>query len=137
HRYLLKAWLPFASVLLYLGRLSKQDTELVILRVGQLRGFEYELQHHRKLARRRGVASALQAGIAEGPHADGLTDRHHTLVTATDEFILNRTVTPETWKRLTGYLNKKQLIEFCMLAGHYDMLAATAATLRIPLDFDD
>jgi hypothetical protein len=34
-------------------------------------------------------------------------------------------------------LTKKQLIEFCMLASQYDGLAATMATLRIPLDFAD
>ena len=30
-----------------------------------------------------------------------------------------------------------QLIEFCLLAAQYDGLAATIATLKIPLDFPD
>jgi alkylhydroperoxidase family enzyme len=137
HRFLLKSWLPFASGLLYFGKLSKQDTELVILRVGQLRNFEYELQHHRKLARRRGIDDTLQAKIFEGPQAERLTDRQRALLTATDEFILNRGVSSAAWALLSGYLDRKQLIEFCLLAGHYDMLAATTSTLNIPLDFPD
>jgi alkylhydroperoxidase family enzyme len=38
---------------------------------------------------------------------------------------------------LSSQLTKPQLIEFCMLAGQYDALAATMATLKIPLDFPD
>jgi len=34
-------------------------------------------------------------------------------------------------------LSRAELIEFCTLAGQYDALAATMATLRIPLDFPD
>jgi alkylhydroperoxidase family enzyme len=46
-------------------------------------------------------------------------------------------VSPETWATLASHLNKSQLIEFCMLAAQYDGLAATIATLNVPLDFRD
>ena len=55
HRLLFLAWLPFCGYLLYVGKLSRKDAELVILRVGHLRDCEYELQQHRRLARSRGV----------------------------------------------------------------------------------
>jgi AhpD family alkylhydroperoxidase len=137
HGQLFLAWLPVSSVLLYRGKLSKQDTELVILRVGHLRDCEYELQHHRRLARSRGVDEDLQAKIAEGPDADGLTDRQRTLLTATDEFVVTRSMSEETWTALSSHLDRQQLIEFCMLAGQYDTLAATMTTLKIPLDFPE
>jgi AhpD family alkylhydroperoxidase len=137
HWRLFLAWLPVSSVLLYTGRLSKQDTELVILRVGNLRNCEYELQHHRKLARSRGIDEGLQAKIIEGPDAAGLSDRQRALLTATDEFVITRSISEETWAALSSHLDRKQLIEFCMLAGQYDTLAATIATLRVPLDFPD
>jgi alkylhydroperoxidase family enzyme len=117
--------------------LSRKDAELVILRVGHLRMSEYELQQHRRLARSRGVDAAQQARIFEGPLADGLSDRDRVLLTATDEFILTRAVTAETWAALSSYLNTKQLIEFCLLAGQYDTLAATMNTLKLPMDFPD
>ena len=53
----------------------------------------------------------------------------------TDEFVVTRGVSPETWAVLAKHLTKQQLIEFCMLAGQYDALAATIAALEIPLDF--
>jgi alkylhydroperoxidase family enzyme len=131
------AWLPFSGLLLSRGQLPREDTELVILRVGHLRNCEYELQQHRRIAKRFGLDSALQAKIFEGPQADGLTDRQRVLLSATDEFINERTVSDQTWASLSNYLTKPQLIEFCTLAGQYDALAATMTTLRIPLDFPD
>jgi AhpD family alkylhydroperoxidase len=137
HRLLFLAWLPFSAYLLYAGKLSRKDAELVILRVGHLRDCEYELQQHRRLARSRGVDAELQARIFTGPDAEGLTERQRVLITATDEFVITRSMSPETWAALSGQLSRPQLIEFCTLAGQYDALAATVATLRIPLDFPD
>jgi AhpD family alkylhydroperoxidase len=134
HKRLFWAWLPFGGMLLGLGRLSRRDTELVILRVGHLRGCEYELRQHRRIAERRGIDADTQAKIFEGPQADGLTDRQRVLLSATDEFIGTRTVSPETWAALSGCLDRPQLIEFVTLAGQYDAMAATLNTLKVPLD---
>ncbi len=137
HRLLFLAWLPFSAYLLYGGKLSRPDAEVVILRVGHLRGSEYELQQHRRLARSRGLAADTQAAIFEGPDADGLTPRQRVLVTATDEFVITRSMSAETWTALAKLYTRAQIIEFCTLAGQYDALAATMATLQIPLDYPD
>jgi AhpD family alkylhydroperoxidase len=137
HKLLFLAWLPYSGVLLNWGKLSRRDAELVILRVGHLRDCEYELQQHRRLARSRGLDDETQARIFAGPDSDGLTDKQRVLITATDEFVVTRSMSPETWGALATHLDRKQLIEFCMLAAQYDGLAATMATLKIPLDFPD
>lgn len=137
HRLLFLAWLPFSGYLLYAGKLSRRDAEVVILRVGHLRNSEYELQQHRRLARSRGLDAATQAAIFEGPDAPGLTQPQRVLITATDEFVITRSMSTETWTALSKLYNRAQIIEFCTLAGQYDALAATMATLRIPLDFPD
>jgi AhpD family alkylhydroperoxidase len=137
HWLLLLAFLPYSGVLLNWGKLSRKDAELVILRVGHLRDCEYELQQHRRLARSRGLDDVTQAAIFAGPDSDGLTDRQRVLITATDEFVVTRSMSQETWTALAAQLDRKQLIEFCLLAAQYDGLAATMATLQIPLDFPD
>lgn len=137
HSRLLWSFMPYSGYLLYIGRLSRRDAEVVILRVAHLRRCAYELQQHRRLARSRGVDQDLQAKIFEGPGADGLSDRQRALIAATDEFVVTRSVSPETWATLAGHYSKRQLIEFCMLAAQYDGLAATITTLKIPLDFPD
>jgi alkylhydroperoxidase family enzyme len=137
HKRLFLAMTPYAALLLR-GRLALVDTELVILRVAHLRGSEYELQHHRKMGRRRGLDDQTQAQIFAWPDAaenfSGLTPRQQALLRATDEFINNRSISNEVWQQLSAHLDKRQLIEFCMLAGQYDGLAATMSALDIPLD---
>ena len=136
-RRLLKIWLPFAGSLLALGKLPKADTELVILRVSQLRSCEYERQHHRRIGKRRGLDYETQDRIFEGPQAPGLTDRQRALLRATDEFVSQRDLTDETWEELSRHLDRNQLVEFVTIAGQYDALAATLNTLRIPLDYPE
>lgn len=137
HKRLLWCWMPYSAALLR-GRLPRADTELVILRVGHVRGCEYELQHHRGIGRRAGLDAATQAAIFAWPRsADGaapLNARQAALLRATDEFLGDRTLTDATWQRLACHLDRRQLIEFCLLASQYDGLAATITTLGIPLD---
>jgi alkylhydroperoxidase family enzyme len=138
HRLLFLAWLPYSAMLLgMLSKLPVQDAEVVILRVGHLRDCEYELQQHRRLARSRGLGPEVQKRIFEGPDAEGLTDRQRALISATDEFVVTRGVSSQTWTKLSRHLTKPQLIEFCLLAAQYDGLAATITTLKVPLDFPD
>lgn len=137
NRALFLSFLPYSGVLLNWGKLPKRDKELVILRVGHLRDSEYELQQHRRLARSRGVDSALQDKIFAGPTAPGLTERERALLAAVDEFVLNRDLTDDIFAELSAHLTRQQVIEFCALAGHYDAIAAILATLRVPMDFPD
>lgn len=134
HKRLFWAWFVFGAVV-YAGRLPRPDTELVILRVAHLRGCEYELQQHRRFGARRGVPPEIQQKIFAWPDAEGLSPRRQALLTATDEFILGRTIRRETWDALARHLSDRQLIEFCMLAGQYDALSATISALQIPLDY--
>lgn len=128
-------WLMYAGRLLR-GRLPRVDTELVILRVGHLRSCEYELQHHRRMARLAGLGPSEQAAIFAWPASPQktLSARQQALLAATDELIKQRSISTATWQPLTTHLNRGQLIEFCLLATQYDGLAATICALRIPLD---
>lgn len=140
HKWLFWAWLPYSGALLR-GRLPRTDTELVILRVAHLRGSTYELQHHCRIARRRGLDVPAQQAIFAWPEVagdpDGLTARQRALLCATDEFVNNRSISAEVWQQLSTHLDRRQLIEFCMLAGQYDGLAATLSALAVPPDYPD
>ncbi|MEM6105016.1 carboxymuconolactone decarboxylase family protein [Mycobacterium sp. 050272] len=134
------AWSLYGGRLLR-GRLPRVDTELVILRVAHLRSSEYELQHHRKMARRFGLDAHLQETIfawPDAPDGDGprviLSARQQALLNATDELIKNRSISEETWRQLAMHLDRHRLIEFCLLATQYDGLAATISALNIELD---
>ncbi|MGB9227434.1 carboxymuconolactone decarboxylase family protein [Mycobacterium sp.] len=137
HRRLFWSWLPFGALLLGFGKLPRRDTELVVLRVAHLRGCAYELQQHRRIAKRRGVDAETQARIFAGPAAEGLTERDRALLTAVDELVETRTVSEQGWQELANYLDRPQLIELVTLVGQYDALAATLNTLRVPLDYPE
>jgi AhpD family alkylhydroperoxidase len=136
HKRLFRAWL-FLRGLLYVGTLPLLDAELVILRVACLRGCEYELQQHRRFAERRGLDAEVQAKIFGWPDSDGLSPRRQALLNATDEFVEKRTISHDTWEALSHHLHRRQLIEFCMLAGQYDALAAVISSLQIPSEFPE
>ncbi|HUO37676.1 MAG TPA: carboxymuconolactone decarboxylase family protein, partial [Mycobacterium sp.] len=132
HRRLFRTWLPFGAMLLGLGKLARRDTELVVLRVAHLRGCAYELQQHRRIAKRRGLDTEMQARIFAGPTAEGLTERDRALLSAVDELVDTRNLSEQAWQGLANYLDRPQLIEFVTLASQYDALAATLNTLRVP-----
>ena len=134
HRLLFWTWLPFSGVLLGRGKLPREDTELVILRVGHLRQCTYELQHHSRIAKRYGLDEEFQVRIANGPRPKGVK-REDILMRIVDEFVMTRTLSTPNRKWLAYYYDQRQVIEFCTLVGQYDALAATISALQIPLDF--
>ena len=137
HRRLFRSWLPFGALLLGFGKLRRRDTELVVLRVAHLRGCAYELQQHRRIAKRRGIDAETQARIFAGPTAEGLTERDRALLGAVDELVNTRSLSEHGWQEIANYLDRRQLIEFVILVGQYDALATTLNTLGVPLDYPE
>lgn len=131
HRSLFRGWLMFAGRLMPGGTLPRTDSELVILRVAHLRDSVYEHNQHVRIGRRAGLNTADIERLAVGPAADGWTPRQRAILTVTDELLDRRDVSDETWAQLRAYLDEPESIELVLLAGHYDMLAATIAALRI------
>ena len=129
HRRLFLPWLLFAGRLMPRGRLPRADTELVILRVAHRCGCEYEWSHHERIGRRVGLSADDIARIRDG--AEGLSERRALLMRAVDELHETRNISDETWAGLCAELSDVELIELCMLVGHYEMLAMTIRSLRV------
>jgi alkylhydroperoxidase family enzyme len=131
HRRLFRAWLRFAGRLMPGGRLPRRDTELVILRVSVLCGSDYEWGHHDRIGRRVGLSEAQIARVAQGPAADGWDAHERALLAAVDELVGDHVVGADTWAALRERYDERQLIELCLLAGHYVMLAGTLNSLGV------
>ena len=134
HRRLFLGWAHFAGRLMPGGRLSRRDTELVILRVAHLSACAYELDHHTRLAARAGIDDAAVARVGDGPGAAGWTERERALLEAVDELHTDGDLTDATWGALSDHLDERQRIELVLLVGHYEMLATAIAALRIQPD---
>ena len=135
HRGLFRRWLWFAGGLMPGGRLPRADTELVILRVSDRCHCAYEWQHHERLAHRAGLDGATIERVRMGPAAPGWTPRQRLLLNAVDELHDDRQISDETWNGLAAILTDRELIELCLLAGHYEMLAMTINSLRVQPDW--
>lgn len=139
HRRLFWGWLHFAGRLMPGGRLSRRESELVILRVAARRGSAYELAQHRRLGRRAGLSADQVEAIerVEAPEsagAAGLSARELVLLQVADELVGTRDVHDGTWREVEGLFDERERIELLMLAAHYDMLATVLHTLRVAPD---
>jgi alkylhydroperoxidase family enzyme len=135
HRRLFRRWLRFAGALMPGGRLPRADTELVILRVAHNCGSEYEWRHHERLGALAGLSDDEIALVRQGAEARGWTARQALLLRAADELHAPaRSISDELWAGLSAELDERELIELCMLVGHYEMLAMTLNALRVAPD---
>jgi len=138
HRRLYWCWLPFAGALMPRGKLPRADSELVILRVAHNCGSEYEWRHHERIGLTTGLTEVQVRAIAEedprSAGAVGFSERQLVLLRAADELHERRELSDELWAELRPLLSDAQLIELCMLVGHYEMLAMTLNSLRVQPD---
>jgi AhpD family alkylhydroperoxidase len=135
HRGLFRRWLWFAGGLMPGGKLPRKETELVILRVAHNTGCEYEWSHHERIGKRVGLDAGEIARVREGSAAAGWSPRRALVLEAADELHTDGEIGEELWARLAGTFSEVELIELCMLIGHYEMLAMTLNSLRVEPDF--
>jgi AhpD family alkylhydroperoxidase len=131
HRRLFRRWLRFAGALMPRGILPRADTELVILRVAHNCDCEYEWGHHERLGRRAGLSAEQVQRVRLGADAADWSPRQALLLRAADELHDTRTLSDALWAQLRPLLSDKEMIELCMLIGHYEMLAMTLNALRV------
>jgi AhpD family alkylhydroperoxidase len=133
HRGLFRKWLRFVSALMPGGVLPRDESELLILRTAHNCGCDYEWQHHARLARTAGLSADEIERVRRGAD-EAWSPRRAAMLTAADELHANRNISDTTWSQLTGFLSDVELIELCLLVGHYEMLAMTLNALGVQPD---
>jgi alkylhydroperoxidase family enzyme len=134
HRRLFRRWLRFAGALMPGGVLRRAETELLILRVAHNCGCEYEWRHHERLAVRANLGREDVERVRQGSGAAGWSRRQELLLRAADELHAERTISDSLWAELRPLYSDRELIELCMLVGHYEMLAMTLNALGVQPD---
>lgn len=113
------------------GKLPREETELVILRVAHNSGSDYEWSQHERIGKRAGLSEEEISRVRAGADAPGWSERQALLLRAADAMHEERRIGDELWARLSAHLDEVLLIELCMLIGHYEMLAMTLNTLEV------
>ena len=131
HPRLLKRWSAFGGVLLYGGRLSPRDRELLILRTAWRCHAHYEWGQHVAIALDAGVTADEVDRIASGPAAEGWSVEDAALMRAADELHADSRIGDATWAELSTRYDEQQLIEVCMVVGNYHLVAFTLNSLGV------
>jgi alkylhydroperoxidase family enzyme len=131
HPRLFRAWLYYSAQLMPFGRLPRRDTELVILRVAWRCRSVYEWRQHVPLALRAGLAPGQIDAIAEHNSMNAFTDRQRALLAVSDDLLAHRAISEPTWRKLRATLTDREVIEVCLLVGHYQGLASAIGGLAI------
>ncbi|WP_406434291.1 carboxymuconolactone decarboxylase family protein [Streptomyces sp. NBC_01589] len=123
----------FLSQILLRGRLSQTEKELTILRVAWRMGCGYEWGHHAHMAADLGVPAAEVAAMAD-PTPRTPANRRDALVAIADELLASHTLSDPSWQAAGAWLNDDELLEACMVVGHYAMVAMTLNATRVQLE---
>jgi 4-carboxymuconolactone decarboxylase len=136
HPKLLRRWSAFGGTLLYRGRLSARDRELLILRTGYRCRAPYEWGQHVEIGRAAGLDDDEIARVAAGPDAPGWSAEDAALLRAADELHDDSGIGDRTWAELSSRLDDQQLIEVCMTVGQYHLVAFTLNSLGVEPESD-
>lgn len=131
HPRLFRAWLRYSAQLMTFGRLPRGDTELVILRVAWRCQSAYEWRQHVPLALRAGLAPEQIEAVAGHDSMNAFTDRQRALLAVSDDLLTQRAMSEATWRKLRANLIDREVIELCLLVGHYQGLASAIGGLAI------
>lgn len=131
HPRVLKRWAAFGGVLLYGGRLTDRERELLIMRAGYRCGSQYEWGQHVAFSHAAGITDDEIERIAEGPDATGWSPAEAALLRAVDELHDDSRISDKTWADLASRYDEQQLIEVCMVVGQYHLVAFTLNSLGV------
>ncbi|QKV96991.1 carboxymuconolactone decarboxylase family protein [Streptomyces sp. NA02950] len=131
HPQLAVRYVRFGLELLGDGVMDDRQRELVILRVAWLCRSDYEWGHHVRLGKRCGLRARDISRIPQGPGHPGWSAEDAAMLTAVDELVHRRCVSPDTWHLLARGWDEKKLIEFLVLVGHYVTLAGLLNSIDI------
>lgn len=131
HPDLMRRWMAFGGALLFKGRLSPQDRELLILRTAYRCNTPYEWGQHVVIASTAGITEEEIRRVADGPSAPGWSDHQRVLLTAADELHDDAVISDATWAALAAVYDEQQLIEVPMVVGQYHLVAFTLNSLGV------
>ncbi|MET0364017.1 MAG: carboxymuconolactone decarboxylase family protein [Sphingobium sp.] len=124
------AYSKLGTQLLLRGTLDPVLRECVILRVGQLCRSDYEWYQHVSVARAVGMPQAMLDAIAAERFAD-LPDAHRLAIGFAEEIHGEGAVSPATFAEGRALFSEAQLVELCILIGHYIMTAGFLRSFEI------
>lgn len=132
---LLRNWARFGNTMLGGGLLlSDRLRELVILRVAQLCGSEYEFGQHIRIAKAAGISYEEMAELQDYPESDLFSEMEHAVLSYTDACHTLDADVADRARDLKRWLSDRELVELSFCIGHWGMVARVLVPLEVELD---
>ncbi len=132
HPALMSSFLTYNNALLQRPALDARLRELAILRVAHRTGSEYEWAQHVRMAARVGITPEEIDAITNDRVDWSPLDAD--VIAAADECTACYRIADDTWKRLAGHLDERQLVELVFVVGTYAGLAMAFNSFGVELD---
>jgi alkylhydroperoxidase family enzyme len=111
--------------------------ELVILRVAQLTGSDYEWARHRGLARRVGVPDRQVEGLSDWRTSQLYRPAERAALRLTEEMTRDVEATPDAVADVSELLGAKATLELAVLIGLYGLVARVLRSLDVDAEPGD
>jgi len=108
------------------GKIDRKEKERIIAHVAWRTGCRYEYAHHLAEASKIGITNSEITAVCK----DEIDNcKLNVLCACADDIVANQQISDENLKRIKQFYSDAQLVEFCMLVGHYVMVAGLNNTL--------
>jgi alkylhydroperoxidase family enzyme len=116
------------------GKLPRQQTEAVIIRVAWLCQSEYEWTQHKAIGKHNGFTQEQVDAAGPDPTSDLFDDETKALLAAVPDLLENHVLSDTSYEALRAFLSPALILEFIMLVGTYSTLAGALNTFGVPLE---
>lgn len=129
----MQAYARLGTFLLRKGVLDPVLREMVILRIGQLCGSDYEWHQHVSVARAVGMDEATLAAI-EARTFDRLGASAQAALRVAEEIANDRGASAAAMAAAAGHFSQEELVEIVLTAGYYVMTAGFLLSFGIEIE---
>ena len=132
---MLAAWIEVAWAVRQRPGTPRRLRELMIVRGAMLAGCEYELVHHRAMARRHGVSAEELAELGSWRDAAAFSAPERAALAFMEAMVEGRVPDPVV-AEMARHFDAAERVELAMTAGLYCMVPRLVEALRVPLEED-
>lgn len=129
----MRAYARFGTYLLRESPVDPVVREVMILRIGQLCGSDYEWHQHVSVARAVGMDEATLAAIADRAF-DRLTEPQRIAVALAEEIKRDTAASAETFAAAQALFPPDQLVDLILTAGFYIMTAGFLRSFDVEIE---
>jgi len=132
-----RQFIGLPAVVLTKGKLDPILREMAITRAGILCNSQYEVHQHVKICKRVGMSNDKIKALDIGSTAPVFSEVERLVLLFTEETVLKRKVSDETFAAISKHFSHEQLVELSIAVGCYMMISIFLNTFDVDIEEKD